>query len=156
LFVPQLRSVLSDNPFIWAWEAKGAPSGQLFRAWELVKPEEVEKWKHYSTWAKPLSFYWTIATVVYERQPFLTPKNNLVVLRGKDSPKYEKSDLQAMELLVPHLQRALLIHWRLRFHERKHMVAQQVLDRLAVSVILLDSKSKIIMMNRSAEALASQ
>src|SRR5262245_41599290 len=151
IFVPQLAEVLRDNPFIDAWHAKGAPSCQLFRALDLLADADIEKWKMFETWVRPLKFHWTIATIVYERQPFLTPKNNLNVLKEKDHPEFTDADLETMRLLLPHLQRSLLIHWRLKLHEHKQNAAQEVLDRLAMGVVLLNAEGRVTAMNKAAE-----
>ncbi|HEX7927422.1 MAG TPA: helix-turn-helix transcriptional regulator [bacterium] len=151
VFVPQLADVLRDNPFIDAWNAKGAPSCQLFRAADLVNDANIEKWKMYETWVRPLKFHYAISTIVYEKQPFLTPKNNLNMLQEKDSREFNDADMEAMRTLMPHLQRSLLIHWRLKLHEHKQNAAQEVLDRLAMGVVLLNAEGRVTAMNAAAD-----
>ena len=156
LFLTGLTKAMQHNPLIEAWEAKGAHSGALYHASDLATPEQIEDWKMNAEWARPLRFHWTIATIVYERQPFVTPKNAICVFRAKESPVFTPAEKDVMRLLMPHLQRGLLIHWRLRQYERKLAAAQEVLDRLMLGVILLDRQGRVVLMNRVAENLVRQ
>jgi DNA-binding CsgD family transcriptional regulator len=86
-------------------------------------------------------------------QPFVTPKYNLNVLRQEDSPESSEKQMSVMRMLMAHVQRALLVHWRLASQEQKFRAVQDVLIRLQIAVILLDGQGRIVLANSMGEAL---
>ena len=56
------------------------------------------------------------------------------MLRAPDRPDYDHWEWELLELLRPHLQRALAVHGRMRTLEGARSAAEGVLDRLPVAL----------------------
>jgi DNA-binding CsgD family transcriptional regulator len=74
----------------------------------------------------------------------------------RGSRAYGKDDLELVRLLVPHLKRALEIHYRLGEATRTAGVLLEALDGLAFGVILVGRDGRLVAVNRVARALAAR
>ncbi|MBL1262683.1 helix-turn-helix transcriptional regulator [Methylomicrobium sp. RS1] len=58
--------------------------------------------------------------------------------------------------LLPHLQRALRIRWKLIREREMRQLREQALEQVAVAIVLLDAAGRLLFANRQAERLLSQ
>jgi DNA-binding CsgD family transcriptional regulator len=77
----------------------------------------------------------------------------VTMLRAPDRPDYGHREWELLELLRPHLQRALAVHGRMGTLEDARSAAQGVIDRLPVALFFVDSSGKVVSRNAEAERL---
>lgn len=73
--------------------------------------------------------------------------------RPRDARAYEPKDIHRLELLLPHLQRALEIRQRLRQAEAINQSGTAAFDRLSLGVILMGPTGKLLHVNTAADAI---
>ncbi|MBI4937424.1 MAG: helix-turn-helix transcriptional regulator [Nitrosomonadales bacterium] len=88
-------------------------------------------------------------------------EGDLLGLVGAHRPhgrkSFDEQDKQKMALLVPHIQRALQLRERLAMDGQRSTLTLDVLDGLAVGVVLVASDCRILFANQTAElALCAQ
>lgn len=76
---------------------------------------------------------------------------HLGVHRSRKRLPFERADMRKMELLLPHLQRALQVHMRLNLAEQAHGLELNVLSGLGVGLIIATRNCEVHFANRIAE-----
>jgi len=84
----------------------------------------------------------------------------IIVLRQEGtgaSPEFSPQEIALGNLLVPHLRRSFEVHREIAGIEWNSLALQEVVERLRLGVILLDSERRLLQSNRSADrVLAGQ
>ncbi|HLQ79021.1 MAG TPA: hypothetical protein VK210_16805, partial [Terriglobia bacterium] len=75
--------------------------------------------------------------------------------RSSHRGPFEESERQFLNRLVPHLNRSLLLGFRLDGYRMLQQEAYHALDRLAVGVILLDRRELVVYANRSGQVFGA-
>jgi DNA-binding CsgD family transcriptional regulator/PAS domain-containing protein len=78
------------------------------------------------------------------------------VNRPDRASEFGSDEAGLMQILIPHLQRALILHRRLTSLEAERAAAADVIDRLPIGVILVDGDLKVTLVNRVANQLIGQ
>jgi len=97
-----------------------------------------------------------------EHAMFAFPENSksrlfgVSLYRDRSRPEFTESDLEILQLLAPHLQRAFKLHFR--FSELKACSSsfESALDMVSTGIALIGFRGEIIFMNRSAVALVAE
>lgn len=90
------------------------------------------------------------ACVVRERRTM----SMLTLLRSRRQGPFDHSELRLCKLLLPHLQRAVAVHRRLRQAAARQDLAQGGLESLPLGVVLIDGRGSVLFANRSARGIA--
>jgi len=77
----------------------------------------------------------------------------LVVFRKQRGEAFSRAELDMANGLVPHLKRAFEIYESLSSLHHERRALEEVIDRLRVGVVLIDSAKRPVLMNRSAQML---
>ncbi len=85
-----------------------------------------------------------------------TTSSYLTIERPKSSEGFGDEHCRLLRLLVPHLARALQLHDRIQGLEKKANVLEESLDRLPAAIALVDSRGRVLYLNRPAAALFQQ
>lgn len=80
----------------------------------------------------------------------------LTCLRPRSMRAYGKGEHRLVDLLVPHLARAVELHRRLCRAQLESELGVRALDYLAHGVVLVDDDGKVIIMNQLAKCILSQ
>ncbi len=80
----------------------------------------------------------------------------LIVNRPDAGSEFGPEEARLIEILVPHLRRALVLHRRLTSIDAQRAAAADVIDRLTFGVILVDSNLRPVLVNQAAECLLAQ
>lgn len=96
---------------------------------------------------------WHAAPVCLLRQPEYMAV--LSIARSYRGGEFNQRDAELMGLLIPHFQRALQTHLRLRSLDTERTALADALDQLSFAVILVDTAGRAVRVNRRAEALLS-
>jgi DNA-binding CsgD family transcriptional regulator/PAS domain-containing protein len=70
--------------------------------------------------------------------------------------EFGESEVQLINILTPHLQRALQIHGHMTEAQTREAAFRNTLDQLATGAILIDHASRIVFANRSASEILQQ
>jgi DNA-binding CsgD family transcriptional regulator len=84
------------------------------------------------------------------------PLSGIAVYRRDDGRPLGEDDLQLGNLLAPHFARAFAIHNRVGEIQRGREALTEVIDRLPLGVILLDSRRQPVITNRSASQILAR
>jgi DNA-binding CsgD family transcriptional regulator/PAS domain-containing protein len=76
--------------------------------------------------------------------------------RGSHSRTFRVSDLGTLNLLVPHIQRALRLHFEFSELKARNEGMETALNMLTIGVILLGAKGEVLLMNRRAEEVLNR
>jgi PAS domain-containing protein len=75
------------------------------------------------------------------------------IVRKQAAGAYDKRELDLLNHLLPHFQRAAQISLRLNVLESQKKAAEELLDQLPMGIVLIDKTGHIVLLNRVAEAL---
>jgi DNA-binding CsgD family transcriptional regulator/PAS domain-containing protein len=104
----------------------------------------------YVKWVKPLGFRDVIGVLVLKSGKRVAWFS---VVRSDIQSRYNEADLRQMELLSPHICRALLISDALDLKTIAAARLEQTVDSLSTGIILTEDQGRIAYMNSSAESL---
>ena len=113
---------------------------------EMYPRPLLEKSEFYNDFLLPMRGVYTMAGVVNRDNRSAT---NLTVLRDHHKGSWECSDKQGVEVLLPHVTRALVIQRKLWIFQ----VGEIVLDSLPLGVVLFRDDERAVYSNRTAEAI---
>jgi DNA-binding CsgD family transcriptional regulator len=136
------------------WRPLGleAEEGKVLLFDSLLPQGELERTEFYNDWMRPQGAAHPFVAFLYNAGPG-EPLSDLVGFREKSSGPVRNEDLDPVRALVPHLQRALVIHSRVQGAEMRAGAAEEALDRILGGVILLDERGIPIAINRTADRI---
>lgn len=77
----------------------------------------------------------------------------LTILRDEPAGQFGNPQLSLLGALLPHVQRATEIHYRLAAAARKQSQLETLVDRLPVAVVFVNEKGRVLFANLSAQNL---
>ena len=120
---------------------------------DSIIPESEQRWtEFYNDWMRPQGAAHPFVAFLYNESSG-EPVSTLGGLREKSSGPFRDEDLEPVRLLVPHLQRALVIHSRVQAAEMRAGAVADALDRIFGGVILFDERGAPIVTNRTADRI---
>ena len=132
-----------------------APVGRVFRTEELVDFDAIKRGEFYNDWARPQEDSAIgCGAVLFRDEQRLFIFGAQLPSRHVDD-KMEKA-LRTIDLLIPHLQRALRLHRsfaRAAGEAQRHRLS---LDVVQEAVFHLDARGRIRWMNRAGEAMCAK
>lgn len=141
----------SINPWV-PWHIKNTKEGDVYFKDGMLRPDEYEKTEYYNDFLFPNRFS-NGAGMCFSRRGL---HMGILEFQRETSAPITKEEIKILELLVPHLTRAFEItsrFWELRGDLD---MAQALLDRLNLGVILVDQHERAVYVNRQAEELMRQ
>jgi PAS domain-containing protein len=114
---------------------------------------EVEDSPFYHEYMQPngLAPEWPICHVIESHAG--APIAGIVIYRREGRRRLEAADFALLDSLVPHLARAYAIHAQLEKARHECTALTEVIDRLPVGVILVDTSGRAVLANRSVEKI---
>jgi DNA-binding CsgD family transcriptional regulator/PAS domain-containing protein len=76
--------------------------------------------------------------------------------RPRDASDFAPEEVEQLNRLLPHLQRALEVRQKLRLAEETNRSFESALDRLSVGVIMLGAPGRLLHVNAAADAILRQ
>jgi DNA-binding CsgD family transcriptional regulator len=116
---------------------------------DLVDFEQYRRGRFYQEWLKPQGCA-DVANVLLEKSSSICPVL-MSVIPGKQMLDAEQR--ARMQVVVPHLSRALMINRALETRQRQATAFADVLEAINTGVILLDGGCRIVHCNRAAQAI---
>jgi DNA-binding CsgD family transcriptional regulator len=121
---------------------------------EMIIPErEFLNTSYYNDFLRHFDLFYHCGGAVL-KQPSLVAV--LRINRPGRRPPFGQKELAILGVLMPHLKRALQLHFRLHSAEVTGRSLLAGIDALPTGFVLVDSHGKIVLMNQSAEAILRQ
>lgn len=137
--------------------AKGLiKSGNVSLGTELVPEDEFLTSVLYRDFFRPLGVAQLCIGVIFGQDSADALPTVCSVYRDISEPRFSDIERQRMQVLIPHLSRALGVMYRLRDAELKRAATLAALDRLSGSVILLDSRGCVLHANPAARRILTE
>jgi DNA-binding CsgD family transcriptional regulator len=126
------------------------PSGQVVTLAEFVSQDDWLNSEFYKNFLEPVGVFHILGADIRTSNGALC---RIRVCRGIESPGFDANDKELLALLVPHLERSVLLHTRLnRFETERNLYAGAV-DQFAVATIILDENGRVLQTNQVADQL---
>lgn len=119
---------------------------------EFISESELVRTGFYEDWMRPQGIFHAFGAFLHKSGSGELV-SSLSGFRDQSSGPFQKEDLDRIRPLVPHLQRALVIHSRVQGAETRAGAAEEALDRIAGGVILLDERGAAIATNLTADRI---
>ena len=130
--------------------SRSLKEGQLCTDAMFVSREALTRSAFYNEHLAKFDFYHALGAKIWER-PF--GSGLLSLSRAKSQGPFAADDLDALKLLVPHLQRAFTMSQRLAWAQVGGASGEARLDRAHCATFLLDQSGRCIYLNAAARAL---
>lgn len=147
---------IAAEDFPWASIDRRAVTQRFVRGSEMMDPDlDFENSSFYRDFMEPqgLAPESPLCHVMASAQ--VRPLAGMVIYRRAGCRPFGPADFEMLDLLVPHLARAYLIHCRFGDARHERRALREVMDRLPSGVILLDKNSRAVLTNRSADQILS-
>lgn len=115
---------------------------------EMITPEEQTKSAYYQEWLPEFDIFHAVGTI------FPTPEGGYGVLgihRPREAHHYTNADRRGVALLLPHLQRALQLSWRLSTVQQ--VASLETLERIDAGVLVVTQSCHVVYANALAEQM---
>lgn len=151
LFVQHFR-VAPANPYLEPRAFAPSPASVHLSS-ELAHPRDVTRSAMYNEWMKPQGLSSAVGLVAYLEENGRPDMPALHLFRRVGRREFIASERRTLSLLVPHIRQAIHSRWRVAALEAERTAFADVLDRLTIGVILLDSRGRMCGANQAAEAI---
>jgi DNA-binding CsgD family transcriptional regulator len=143
---------VGNSPYIS--KGRNLPVGQPVHYESFVQERDLLATEHYNDFVRPRRLgYWGTGAVV-ERTA--TRATALSLADHKNDPGRRARQLRLIDLLVPHIARALRLHRAVVAQKIKADATSSALDRWSHAAIVLDRAARVVAMNAAAEALVKR
>lgn len=132
--------------------AKDLPTGAILHEGMFITEAEMDRHEYYQDFLAPFDFRYHLGGALVNSDDVLSV---IAIQRSPRAGDFDTSDAKRLELLLPHLRRALLIQRRIDSLQRRERMLVEVLDRLPTGVVVLDGQAKPVVMNRVAQAIVA-
>jgi DNA-binding CsgD family transcriptional regulator len=124
--------------------------GTIHTGEQLVPEHELVRSRFYAEWLQPQGLHRRLCAVLSREEATAV---FLEVLRPRESVDFDDHDLARCRVLLPHLQRALLMRRRLADLALERDAALRALDQLPWGVVFVDQHRKRLAANRHADEI---
>jgi DNA-binding CsgD family transcriptional regulator len=132
------------------WTQRGLllPAGYVCSSEELCPLEELTQTEIYNDFMRPYDVKHAMFGVVTND---IGSMATVSLFRDSKGGEFQMTQLEILRLLVPHVQRASAIHFRLADVNARSASFENAIDMLQFGVILISSANKILHINSSAK-----
>lgn len=117
---------------------------------DVPYPENFPLTRFYQEWVVPQGIAYASGATVLREGPWLT---QLYLQRSPQQQPFCRAELDRLNVLVPHIQRAIQMRQRFADLELGQSFLASGFDVMAIPTLLFDEFSRIVYMNRSTESL---
>jgi DNA-binding CsgD family transcriptional regulator len=137
------------NPYMLLGGELIAP-GRVLTGDMIVPFAEVRKTEYYNDYFAPAGLRYMVGGTLHEENG---AKSILTCLRSKGKQPFGATEITTLQLLMPHLRKAMQVHYRLAGTSIREHVLLGALDATRVGFVLLDVHGKLLLSNKSAESI---
>jgi DNA-binding CsgD family transcriptional regulator len=119
---------------------------------DVITEGEFRESEIFVDFSKPmrLGFYWAVGSVFSVNQDL---KGAIGIHRPRGSRPFDAQDRHHLDMLLPHLSRAMLMQRRLEGLTRGKQIIIDALEKLSVGVMAVDARATLLYANPTAERL---
>ncbi len=125
-------------------------SGSVCHDYDFISERQIDRNEFYSDFLGPGGLRYVAAGVLINRPGNLSA---VAVHRSPSQGQPDASDLSILRRLVPHVTRALDLHFRLEKQDGREKRFQSLIDRLPQAIITLDDRGQVQFANEPAAAV---
>jgi DNA-binding CsgD family transcriptional regulator/PAS domain-containing protein len=127
-------------------------TGRAMLSTEVVRESEFLGSEIFVDFARPmrLGFFWAVGGVMAVEQDVM---GAIGIHRPRDTRAFEADDKHHLDMLLPHLSRAMLLQRRLQGLTQDHQIVVDALEKLSVGMIAVDAQATVLFANPTAERL---
>ncbi len=135
---------------LWAIAMSKSPTGRAMLGTEIVGEAEFLNSEVYNGFAKRIEMFWSVASVMALEKQFL---GAIGIHRPRSARPFEANDKHHLDMLLPHLSRAMLLQRRLQGLTQDHRLVIDAVEKLSVGMIAVDAQATLLFANPTAERL---
>jgi DNA-binding CsgD family transcriptional regulator len=135
---------------VWASRGRrGQPKqpGYVCKSESLISLPELARTEFYNDFTRPYDVKHAMFGVVANDCDSLA---NVSVFRSPAAGPFTDAQLEILQLITPHMQRAFAIHFRFADLQSRALGFESTIDMIQWGVILIDPRGNVLTMNRSA------
>jgi DNA-binding CsgD family transcriptional regulator len=131
---------------MWALEIVRKANAGVVRGLDAVDKRELMRSEVYADWYRKVGVFHTLMGVF----PVNGEMGVAAVSRPDRRKEFDEREKRHFSLLIPHLQRAVQINQRLSQAEQERALTFEMLERLALGIIIVDAEARVLFANSVA------
>lgn len=135
---------------LWAIAMSKSPTGRAMLGTEIVGEAEFLNSEVYNGFAKRIEMFWSVASVMALEKQFM---GAIGIHRPHSARPFQADDKHHLDMLLPHLSRAMMLQRRLQGLTRDHRLILDAVEKLSVGMIAVDAQATVLFANPTAERL---
>ena len=135
---------------VWAMRARSKRAPRACRSDFLCAFEELATTEFYNDFLFPSNITHAMFGLVEGDASTLA---GVSLYRGATSSEFGVSDLETLNLLIPHIKRAFKLHFQFSQLKGRNEGIESALNMLTTGVIFLGARGEVLLMNQKAEEL---
>ena len=135
---------------VWTHGSADIAPGTVFTGDGIMEFDAFKRSEYYNDFLQPFDFERIICFYIDQGNSGTRPKTSLSVYRPPGSKPFDEDAVRLLNLLSPHVRRAVQFHWHVADLEHRRATDTETLERLSVGVILLDETVQVTYMNPAA------
>jgi DNA-binding CsgD family transcriptional regulator len=135
---------------LWAISMSKSATGRAMLGTEIVGEADFLNSEIYNCFAKRIEMFWSVASVMPLEKQFM---GAIGVHRPHGARAFEADDKRHLDMVLPHLSRAMLLQRRLQGLTQDHRLVLDALEKLSVGMIAVDAQATVLFANQTAERL---
>ena len=121
---------------------------------QLITQQALHRTEFYADFLKPNGMEWIITTALFDGQTVPdTSATHMTFTRHADHAAFEPDHVGLIELIAPHVRRALLTHWRLSEARMLQTAQETALAQMGYGLALVDAAGRVLHANPLAERI---
>lgn len=129
------------------------PTGKVVTLDEFIGAEAFLQSAYYQKFLKPLGVRHILGADLTQGGAF---NARLRVTRDDDQAEFNEQEKQLTQLILPHLEQAILLHAKLAQTEMHKLVYADAIEHLAMGCFILDEQTKVLHMNDAAQRFLAE
>lgn len=126
------------------------PPGKAFCLRELVSEEDLAQSPFFEHYMKPVGVHYIMGADMYGTDGM---NARLRVTRQESSPAFGSKEKRLIELLLPHIEQAIILHRHLCQAKTERTLFAGAVEQLQIGAIVLNEKQQVIQSNKVADDL---
>lgn len=135
-------------PALMFWEV-----GKVFATFDVVPAAQLYRTQFYREWLEPQGYTEAAAAILEKSRTSLAL---VAVPRAKNQGPVDKASRKRLQLLVPHIRRAVLIGKAIDLQKTTVAALTDALDAVSAAVFLVDAGGHVVHCNASGTALLAE
>jgi DNA-binding CsgD family transcriptional regulator/PAS domain-containing protein len=128
-------------------------SGDIRNTLDACSNSELVRTEYYNDWLRPQDLFFGYGGTIFRNGAVTT---NIAAMRSRRAGPFGKQETALLQLLMPHLQRAIQLHRRLATAEAERNSSLEALEHLAAGVILTKANGQVLFRNRAARQIVDR